>query len=190
MIAHIEGTVLFRGSRFALIDVGGVGYKLFTSLETLKSIPKKGDKASLFTHLHVRETALELYGFNSMAELELFEMLITISGIGPRSALGVLSVAPLDTLKHAIASGEVAYLTKISGIGKKIAEKIVMELRDKLGGMESVSVSSEDADAIDALVSLGYSLSESREILHKIPNTIGGADERVREALKLLGRHS
>src|SRR3989344_4807077 len=144
MIAHLSGTLLFRGTRYVIVDVSGVGYKLFTSLETLKTLPAKiSEPIKLFTHLYVRETALELYGFASMAELEFFEQLIGISGIGPKSALGILSVAPLDSLKHAIASGETTYLTKISGIGKKIAEKIIVELRDKLGGHDGAPMTSD-----------------------------------------------
>lgn len=188
MIAHLKGTVLFRGSKYVLIDVQGVGYKVFASLETLKNIPKKDEQVSLFTYLHVRENALDLYGFSALGELEFFEMLIGVSGIGPKSALGVLSVAPVDTLKHAIASGEITYLTKISGIGKKIAEKIIVELRDKLGGIEGFILEGGDSDALDALVSLGYSAKEAREALRKVDKNITEVDEKIKAALKTLGR--
>jgi holliday junction DNA helicase RuvA len=187
MIAHLEGKLLFRGSKYVLVDVAGVGYKAFTSQETLKHIGVKDERVALHTYLYVRETALELYGFLTMAELEMFELLIGISGIGPRSAVGVLSVAPLDSLKRAIASGEITYLTKISGIGKRIAEKIIMELRDKLGGPGGIAASPEDADALDALISLGYSAHEAREALQKIPEGTGGVDLRLKAALKMLG---
>ncbi len=191
MIAHLSGTILFRGIKYVIIDVGGVGYKLFTSFETLKTLPTKvGEPAKLFTHLHVRETALELYGFATMAELEFFEMLIGISGIGPKSALGILSVSPLDSLKRAIASGEITYLTKISGIGKKIAEKIIVELRDKLGGPDGAPMTSDESDALDALVSLGYNVREARDALRGVVDHTQPIDKKIKEALKQLGKRS
>ncbi len=189
MIAHLSGLLAFRGTKHLIINVGGVGYKVSVSLETAKTLPKKGESIELFTHLAVRETALELYGFATMSELEMFEMLIGISGIGPRSALGVLSVAPLDSLKRAIASGETVYLTKISGIGRKTAEKIMLELKDKLGGVDGVTISSEESDALDALVSLGYNVREARDALHKLPRDIESIDGKIKEALKMLGKH-
>ena len=187
MIAHLEGTLLFRGTRSIIIDVHGVGYKIAVSLETFKQIPQKGGVVRLFTHLHVREDALELYGFSTMAELDFFVMLIGISGIGPKSAIGVLSVAPVDTLKRAIASGDSAYLTKISGIGKRIAEKMIVELREKLAGATGGAIGNESADAIDALASLGYSVKEAREALQKVSKDSVSLDAKIREALKILG---
>lgn len=188
MISHLSGTLLFRGTRYVLIDIAGVGYKVFVPLETLKALPVKiGEPVKVFTYLYVRETALELYGFATMAELEFFEMLISISGIGPKSALGILSVAPLDSLKRAIASGETTYLTKISGIGKKIAEKIIVELRDKLGGPDGAPMTSDETDALDALVSLGYNVREARDALRKVSGSVASLDQKIKESLKILG---
>jgi len=126
------------------------------------------------------------------AELEFFETLIQISGIGPKGGLGIMSVAPLDTLKKAIASGGTSYLTKVSGIGRKTAEKIILELRDKLSA-KGVTVAGipelkEESDALDALVALGYSQFEARDTLSSVPEEIRGASERVKAALKRLGR--
>lgn len=186
MIGHLEGKVLFKGERHVVLDVGGVGYKIFVSASS-KNL-SIGESAKLWTHLHVKEDALELYGFSHQAELEFFEMLISISGIGPRSALGVLALAPVDSLKRAIASGDTSYLTKISGIGRKTAEKIVLELKDKMG-FGKVSFGGEefkeDADILDALIALGYSQRESREMLQKIPSNIRGREKRLKEALKM-----
>ncbi len=190
MISHITGEVLLKGDRFAIIDVSGVGYKVYISIETIRKISNKEGKVNLWTYLSVRENALDLYGFIEHAEVDLFEMLIGISGVGPKSALGIMGVAPLDTLKSAIASGDTSYLTKVSGIGKKNAEKIILELRDKLGALGSesrVGVFSEDADVIDALQTLGYSAAEAREALKKVPQEATGASERIKEALKHLG---
>ncbi|NOY35812.1 MAG: Holliday junction branch migration protein RuvA [bacterium] len=192
MISHLSGKVLMRGDRFVALDVSGVGYKIFVMPEALKEARKNPDGLSLWTHLHVRENALELYGFMEYAELEFFEMLIQISGIGPKSGLGVLAVAPLDTLKRAISAGDTSYLTKVSGIGRKIAEKIVLELRDKMGGLDlgetGNAMLKEEGDVLEALQSLGYSLSEAREALKKIPLEIKGANARIKAALKEIGR--
>ena len=146
-----------------------------------------------WTHLYLREDTVELYGFLEYSELEFFEILIQISGIGPKSALGVLAVAPLDTLKKAISSGETSYLTKVSGIGRKIAEKIILELKDKMGKIGSAEEGiflREEGDVLKALRSLGYSLEEAREALKKLPSEIEGAEKRVKEALKILGQLS
>lgn len=186
MIGRLEGKVIFKGERHVILDVGGVGYKVFVSV-ALGSKLVAGSPTKLWTHLHVRENALELYGFLYQAELEFFELLISISGIGPKSALGVLSLAPLDTIKRAVASGDISYLTKVSGIGRKTAEKIVLELKDKMG-YGKVSFAGEelkdDADVVDALISLGYSQRDAREMVGKIPANIKGREKRLREALK------
>ena len=187
MIGHIEGKLLFKGERHVVLDVGGVGYKIFVAAGTRKNLELEKN-AKLWTHLHVKENALELYGFLHQAELEFFESLILISGIGPKSALGVLSLAPVDALKRAISSGDTSYLTKVSGIGRKTAEKIVLELKDKLGfgktgfGGEGMK---EDSDILDALVSLGYSQRDAREMIQKIPADMKGREKRLKEALKI-----
>lgn len=191
MISHIAGKILLKGTRFTILDVSGVGYKVYVSVDTLRRLGDKGEEISLWTHLAVREDALDLYGFAQYAEVELFEMLIGISGVGPKSALGIMGVAPLDTLKTAIASGDTTYLTKVSGIGKKNAEKIILELRDKLGVIEGNNTSGtlkEESDAIDGLQSLGYSMIEAREALKEIPQEIKGTSDRIKEALKHLGK--
>lgn len=190
MLAHLKGTILMKTEKFAVIDCNGVGYKVFIGSATLKKLPKNGETASLWTHLHVREDAQDLYGFSEYAELEFFEMLIGISGIGPKSALGVMAIAGIDTLKRAIAAGESSYLTKVSGIGKKTAEKIILELKDKLGGagISGDSGLQEDGDVLQALQSLGYSLNETREAMKGIPPEIQGVNNRIKFALKNLGK--
>src|SRR3989344_4685142 len=133
MIISLEGKVSFKGLRYVIVDVNGVGYKTFVGPETLRKITQNDGRIKIFTSLYVREDAMELYGFLSLAELELFETLNAVSGVGPRTALGVLGIAPVDTLKRAIAAGETSYLTKVSGIGRKTAERIIIELREKMG---------------------------------------------------------
>ncbi len=190
MISHIRGKMLKRGDKFVIIDVSGVGYKIYTPSDTLNNVDDTTDFFSFWTHLVVREDALDLYGFIKYAEVELFKMLIGVSGVGPKSALGIIGVAPINTLKSAISSGDISYLIKVSGIGKKNAQKIVLELRDKLGVINTDNANEalkEETDTIEALHSLGYSIADAREALKQIPKDIIGASARIKEALKNLG---
>lgn len=186
MIGHLKGTIIHHDIKSVILDVSGVGYKIFTNTAHIDS---KSEKiAEFWTYLAVRETALDLYGFQTKDELEFFELLITVSGIGPKSAMGILTLATLPNLRHAISSGDTSHLTKVSGIGKKNAEKIVVELKDKLEGLSTdMSHSlSGDVDALEALKSLGYGEREAREALKK---AIGDTTEqKVRSALKNLNK--
>ncbi len=188
MIGHVEGEVVAVRTGFVIISAGGVGYKLFTTRETLAALAAK-QEAALWTHLAVREDVLDLYGFASEEELHFFELLLTVSGIGPKSALATLDRAGVETLRSAIASGNASYLTKISGIGKKTAEKIVLELKDKVGVAteERARSLSGDEEALEAMRALGYSATEAREALRKVPPKVERAGDRLREALRLLG---
>ena len=127
MIARIEGTIVHVADKFLIVDVSGVGYKLYVTTEAIGS-SKLGDHTSFWVYTAVRENSLDLYGFKTINEMSFFELLLDVSGIGPRSALGILTVASIDTLKRAIATGDTSYLNKVSGIGKKTAEKIIVEL--------------------------------------------------------------
>lgn len=189
MISHLTGSVANTNERFIIISVGGVGYKVFTTPETIAKA-KKSEVISLWTHLAVRENALDLYGFISKDDLAFFELLITISGIGPKTALGILNTATVSSLRQAITSGETAHLVKVSGIGKKIADKIVLELKGKLGAeIESDSGNIRgEVDALEALKALGYRHHEAREALKEVPNTVTDTGERIKAALKLLGK--
>lgn len=189
MIAHISGEVITKQEKYVVVDVSGVGYKLHVSPSVLEHT-KTGERISLWTHLVVKEDALDLYGFTEEKEVAFFEMLIGISGVGPKSALGIMGVAPLETLKAAIAAGDTSYLTKVSGIGKKNAEKIVLELKDKLGGISyetTQGAMKEESDVVEALEALGYSTAEAREALKHVPDTVEGASAKIKEALKHLG---
>ncbi len=178
------------GEKFAVVLVGGIGYRVFAGVDTLQKMPGKGGLIKLWTYQYVRENTLELYGFNHYAELELFEMLIAISGIGPKGAIGILGIAPVDTLKKAIGAGDTSYLTRVSGIGKKIAEKVVLELKEKMAGRGATVAApelKEEADALEALVSLGYSQHEARRVLGEGEGRGGSVEARLKEALKKLG---
>jgi Holliday junction DNA helicase RuvA len=189
MISYLKGKIVHKGEKhIVILTVSGVGYKVFTTLDT-HSTQHENNETELWIHSVVREDAFDLYGFNDRATLEFFELLITISGIGPKSALGILSAATVKTLTDAIVSNETAYLTKISGISKKVAEKIVLELKGKVFTSDSSSSSqSSDIDAIEALKSLGYSVKEAKDALDKIPQDISDAGSRVKAALRILSK--
>lgn len=191
MIAQLKGVVKFKAEKFLLIETAGVGYRVFVSSGTLKEVSGMKGEVKLWTHLYVRENALDLYGFLNYSELEFFEQLIQISGIGPKGALSVLAVAPIDVLKKAIALGETSYLTKVSGIGQRLAEKIILELKNKLGtkGMKQGNILlKEEEDVVEALQSLGYSLKESRDALRRIPDNVKGTENVLKEALKNVNK--
>ena len=191
MIAKLTGTISDMGARYVVIDVSGVGYKVFVTDDTLHHL-KKSDMAVLLTYLAVREDALDLYGFLLKKDRDFFELLISISGIGPKSALNILSLVSADTLASSIRTGSVAHLVKVSGIGRKTAEKILLELKDKLGGMEGGSEftasMSSDIDAIEALKALGYDADEARDALKKVSKDVSDIGTKVKAALKELGK--
>lgn len=192
MIAHIKGTIIHIAEKFIIIDVNGVGYKVFVTIDTILEY-KNGEEASFWTYTAVRENSIDIYGFITNQEMSFFELLLDVSGIGPKSALSILGVAPIETLKKAIATGDTSYLNKVSGIGKKTAEKIIIELRDKLisyKNEEGVQSLRDEGDIIEALKSLGYSQSEAREALKQVPTETEGTSDRVKGALKILSNRS
>jgi len=188
MISQLTGEISHRDINYLILDVLGVGYKIFITTETAQKL--KGEeqgKITFWTHLAVRENSLDLYGFLNKSDLNFFEMLITISGIGPKTALGILNVATVDTLISAISSKDTSYLTKVSGIGQKNAEKIILELKNKITNVESnLSNNQDDLDVIDALKALGYSGRDALEALKKIPKTITKVSDKIKEAIKFL----
>lgn len=184
MIGHLTGKIIYTDIKSVILDVSGVGYKIHTNTAVLeKNIDKDVD---FWTYLVVRETALDLYGFQTKEELSFFELLISVSGIGPKGALGILSIASLHNLKHAISTGDTSHLVKVSGVGKKNAEKIVIELKDKIEniGGEGVYLSG-DMDALEALKALGYNEREAREALKKVKDETD-TGEKIKKAMKLL----
>ncbi len=189
MIGSISGEVTVLRATFAIIAAGGVGYKVAATRSTLATLTI-GTTATLWTRLIVREDVLDLYGFESEEEMRFFDMLLSVSGIGPKSALAVLDIASIETLRSAISSGNAAYLTNVSGIGRKTAEKIVIELRDKVGKSADATDASlrGDEDALEAMRALGYSPAEARDALRKVPTSIQSGTERLREALKIMGK--
>lgn len=191
MIGKLTGRLSGNGvDGMVLVEVGGVGYCVRTPLLALDILKNNGSEVSLFIHTTVREDALDLYGFPTEEELQFFKQLMSVSGIGPKTALGILNVADVVSLKRAIAHGDAAALTKVFGIGKKSAERLVVELRDKLtaeASLKGISVSAGEGDGevIEALMALGYRADEARTALKEAGGT--SVNERLSAALRYLG---
>jgi Holliday junction DNA helicase RuvA len=190
MIATIQGTILKIEETSLVIGVGGIGVRVNTPRNVLEDVGGIGRTISLHTHLIVRETELALYGFESAEDLQLFELLLGVSGVGPKVALSILGTLSPELLKSAITREDSAVLQRVPGIGKKTAERIMFQLRDKLD-MTMVStavpfVSDVDADVIDILTSLGFSIVEAQSALQNIPRDVTEIDERVQMALQYL----
>jgi Holliday junction DNA helicase RuvA len=185
MIARLTGRPSQRDEQALVLDVGGVGYLVNCTRSALRKA-RKADEVTLETYLHVREDALQLYGFAEVEELELFEHLLSVSGVGPKVALAIVSGSTPSELRHAIAVDDTARFQAIPGIGKKTAQRVVLELKEKLGadGVEiPVPAGKEDALAREALLELGYSISEAEKALSDTDPDLP-AEERVRQALK------
>jgi len=190
MIAGIKGTIEAFGANFIIIGVNGISFQVFLPTSTLSHLGAVGQQAKLHTHLHVREDNLTLFGFGSARELALFEIVTTVKGIGPKLGLALLSAMDADQLTSAIASGDATRLTGVSGVGKKTAERIVLELKDKIGSQWMVSQDTEttqgNSDVMAALSALGYSASESARAIGNLPNTALPVEEKLKLALKYL----
>jgi len=192
MLAYLQGQVINKTLNYAIVATNGVGYRVYGGENFLNEL-KIGAAAEIYLHHHVREDAADLYGFKTLADLELFELLLSVSGVGPKSALGVLNIATADDIKEAVARDDANLLTKVSGIGKKTAERIVLELKNKViraGGGANLSLNAalSGSDEIDALMSLGYSLGDARAALNAVAPEIKESGERVKAALKKMAR--
>ena len=193
MIASLRGKLQSLGTDSAVIDVGGVGFQVYMPTSTLSSLGAVGSEVTLSTHLHLREDNITLYGFASSEELELFQTLINVSGLGPRLAVAMLSAMNVEQLSVAIASGSADLLTQVPGIGKKMANRLILELKDKIAaGWVSVAtagMAEGNADVLAALTSLGYSASEATRAVASLPAEAAelGLEERVKLALGYFG---
>ncbi|HZQ06673.1 MAG TPA: Holliday junction branch migration protein RuvA [Anaerolineae bacterium] len=188
MIAFLRGKILFRTSDAVILDVNGVGYRVRLPTSTLVSLGEVGETVELHTHFHVREDDQSLYGFNTQDELELFEKLLSVSGIGPKVALGVLSAAPPSTIAAAISQGNLDVLTGIPGIGKKTAQRLVLELKGKVElGEEIPELAPLDQEVAATLINLGYSAAEAQRAARAVTSQGKTLEERLRAALQYLG---
>ncbi|MFC2037828.1 Holliday junction branch migration protein RuvA [Chloroflexota bacterium] len=192
MIASLRGTLAAISKDAVVVQVGGVGFRVFVPQTLLDGSSGPGQEVTLFTHLHVRENELTLYGCESEEELALFRMLLSVSGIGPKVALAILSFLPPDRLRTAIAQEDVTLLARTPGIGPKTARKMVFDLRDKVAaelpaGEPRSALTEADADLIAALTGLGYSVAEAQEAIRALPREPLPLEERVRLALAYFG---
>lgn len=200
MLYNLKGTLTVSDVNFIVVECGGVGFKCFTTLNTVKQIGKTGDTVNVYTYLAVREDAMDLYGFSSLAELDAFKLLITVSGIGPKAAVSILSQLSPDKLAVCIASGDAKAITRAQGVGKKTAERVVLELKDKMGAIAvgdvsdavssaaSVSSNSDSAEAVEALVALGYAQSDAAVVVGAMDKSLS-VDEMIRLGLKQLAKN-
>jgi Holliday junction DNA helicase RuvA len=195
MIAFLTGRVVRKAAAYALLDVGGIGYKLAMSTGSLSALPSEGDEVTVWTYLYVREDELALFGFESEAEKSSFEHLITVTGVGPKVALATLSVLSPDALAQAVALDDVAMISTVPGIGKKTAQRIILDLKDKLGAPElggGIGASSRGAGAAlaetnDALLAMGFSAAEVTAATKGYEGDAADAQALLRHALRRLG---
>jgi len=187
MIYSIAGKLVFKKDNFLVLEVGGLSFKIFSPASVLAALPESGATVKIFTYLYFREDSIELYGFLSEKELELFQALNSISGIGPKSALGILGVTKIEQLVAAINEGKTELLTRASGIGKKTAERIILELKGKLSliaAPQVISLMESDVELEETLISLGYSRAEAKAAIGKIDPKITSFKDRLKEAFK------
>jgi Holliday junction DNA helicase RuvA len=189
MIACLHGKLELLGSDWATINVGGIGFQVYMPTSALSTLGNIGEEVKLHTHLHLKEDNATLYGFASIDELRLFQTLISVSGSGPRLALAMLSAMGVDKLAMAIATGSVELLTEVPGIGKKMANRLILELKDKIGAgwvtTPAAQLAQENTDVLSALISLGYSVSEaSRAVASLPPASELSLEEKIKLALQ------
>jgi Holliday junction DNA helicase RuvA len=193
MIASLQGVIDAVSKDSLIVNVNGIGFKVSVTTSVLSEMGAVGREVKLYTHFHIREDDMSLFGFSSLDEMRLFETLISVSGLGPKTAMGMLSAMSADQLAMAIASGSVEMLTTIPGIGKKTADRLILELKDKVGGVmistPAGRAAQENADVVAALVSLGYSVQETTRAVNALPTGKKlSLEEKVKLALQYLGK--
>jgi len=187
MIGYLSGQLLSRHDPFLLINVHGVGYKVHASQDVLSGTAI-GEELSVYIHTHVREDALELYGFLDAPSLELFELLISVSGIGPKTAIGVFTLGKKEEILGAIRKADVDFFTGVPRLGRKNAQKIIIELKSKLGAVEDLDLGEGDSDVVMALTQFGFSIEEARKAVRLLGDKGVTTEEKIKLALKYLGK--
>jgi holliday junction DNA helicase RuvA len=187
MIAFVEGTVIERSADRAVIEAGGLGYELFVSASTLAALPPAGKRARLLTHLHVRDDAMVLFGFATPSERHLFLLLLGVNSVGPKLALAILSVLQPDALRRAVLDGDADAITVVPGVGKKVAARIVLDLKEKLGGEVELPTAGPLAEVREALVSMGLSPQEIQGAVAGIDGDGAPVEVLLRRALQQVG---
>jgi Holliday junction DNA helicase RuvA len=192
VIASLHGKLESLSSDQAVINVGGIGFQVYMPTTTLSTLGAPGDEVKLYTHLHLREDNVALYGFAAAEELWLFQTLLSVSGLGPRLALSMLSALSTEQITMAIATASIDMLTMIPGIGKKVANRIILELKDKIGAAwiatPATQIVQENTEVLTALTSLGYSAAEATKAVATLPATTDlSLEEKIKVALQYLG---
>lgn len=183
MLAYLKGTILEKGLTYIILENNNIGYKVFVTPEILEF--KAGDSVALYIYHKVSEDSQSLYGLVDFQTLQFFELLITVSGVGPKVALAILSSAKADAIKSAISNQDANVFTRISGIGLKTAEKIIVELKNKVGGADAAG--SPSGEVFDALLALGYNQKEVREVINKVDGSLS-QERQLKQALQFLGK--
>jgi holliday junction DNA helicase RuvA len=187
MIVSLRGALEAAGQGFVVVDVGGIGLRALIPASTAARLPEVGQTVKLFTYLHVQEDALTLYGFATAPELQLFELLLGVRGLGPARALALLSGSAVDALRADIAGENVAALRRIPGVGQRLAAQIVLDLKDKIGPLVAAGAGTGEGDVLAWLMAMGFSAAEAQAAVAKLPQGAGGpVEERVRQALLIL----
>ncbi len=186
MIAFLEGKIILKKDKFIILEVNGIGYKVFLSSQTLLRLPEMESSIKLFCFQNVKEEALDLYGFLTYDELEFFEILMDIRGIGPKAALEISVLGPLERIKQKILAQDESVFSGIHGIGSKKAKAIILELTGKINTFTKSKPSLDEAES--ALMQLGFSKQQAKDALSKVPSSIKNSEERIKEALKKLGK--
>lgn len=196
MFYSLKGILIHTEPGFAVVECGGVGFKCFTTMSTQRALPKLGSQVTLYTHMNVREDAIDLFGFSTQGELHCFKLLTSVTGVGPKVGLAILSELDSEQVAMAIASGDSKTLTRASGVGNKLAQRIILELKDKLKGLSAdsgmmpeaagvVSAAGNISEAISALTVLGYSPSEVAPVVAKLEPSLP-VEELIRLSLKAM----
>ena len=192
MIGTLKGVIEYREDPFLIVDVNGVGYKVLVPNSVLSKVNSLGDSIKLFTHTHVREDLLELYGFTDPMDLKVFAMLISVSGVGCRTALGIFSVGSRSDIVQAISKGDVSFFTSVPRLGKKNGQKIIIELKNKVGANGDIDLSDdqgmEQQELITALKGFGFSAREAQDAIRGLDGKGETIEDKVRLALKYLGK--
>ena len=189
MISFLDGTIKAVRKNYIIVMTDYVGYKVFVTPQILLNV-QPSQKVSIYTHTYVREDQLSLFGFSTLNELEFFETLLGVSGIGPKSALAIMSIGNLDVIKNGIINQDTSVFTQVSGVGRKIAERLILELKDKITET-SIPISegpTRHSEVMDVLMALGYTRVEAREALAAVPADVADSEERIRHALRALAK--
>lgn len=182
MIGYLKGKVIESSKEKVILDVNGVGYLINTSKNA-----SEGETAQFFIHTHVREDEISLYGFESQQEIELFKMLMSVSGVGPKVAMAVMTASDVSKIFAAVSKADVGFFTAIPGIGKKGAQKIIIELKGKIGSVQDIDLGDEGDDIVEGLMSMGFDRKQIRKVIVKLDPKLSD-EEKIREAIKLLGK--